>query len=591
MQRFELGKDFETGRPVYLPRDSFKTHYHLIGGTGKGKTTALHTLLQQMLKDSLNKDCFFIIDKLGNISYELLMWMTSAYCPQHVRDRLVYIQAANEDVVCPLNPFVFQTDGEGYYKCERATEIILRGWESQNIDAMPRLARWLFNAFWAAAQLGLTISDCEHFLRPGSDYHSELLARLPPAQKAEWHDVLKSTRGADVLDSSRNRLRPYFDSNILRRMFGSTTNKLDVLRMMREGRIVLVDLAPYGKVGDHLASTIGSLLINEIIATVRTLPMGVRYPTYLFLDEFQNFVGPDVESALPELRNLGLRMILSHQSLAQLRRGDYDMTNIIFAAQSRMIFGLQGRDAELLAEEIASLRFDPYSIKDQLYSRRQLSNGHKIIELHSWSEAEQQAEQWTETTGRGWSHNRGESETRRDNNRKNGYAWDVVSRGTSDAKGESGNHSEGRGGSRSKTTSQGAHQALLPTYDEFMELMNKTYFSFDEQKQMWAQDIRRLKTGRTFLRLVNDENLYTVDVRESKPGILSFDPEYIRKRMPERFDRLEELKARNFQSEFFVPAAEIDRETKLRMENVLQSRVSAGNIIDLPANSAEEPVI
>ena len=95
MRHFHLGVDVQTGGSVDLPRDSFKTHYHLIGGTGKGKTTALHTLLQQMLKDSLNQHCFFIIDKLGNFSYELLLWMTSTYCPQYVRDRLVYIQAAN----------------------------------------------------------------------------------------------------------------------------------------------------------------------------------------------------------------------------------------------------------------------------------------------------------------------------------------------------------------------------------------------------------------------------------------------------------------------------------------------------------------
>ena len=61
-----------------------------------------------------------------------------------------------------------------------------------------------------------------------------------------------------ILDSSRNRLRPYFDSDILRRMFGSTQNRLDVLRMMREGRIVIVDLSPRNRLGEQLANTIGA---------------------------------------------------------------------------------------------------------------------------------------------------------------------------------------------------------------------------------------------------------------------------------------------------------------------------------------------
>ena len=58
--------------------------------------------------------------------------------------------------------------------------------------------------------------------------------------------------------------------------------------------------------------------------------MGERYTTYLWLDEFQNFVGPDIESALPEVRQLALRLILSHQSLSQLKRGDYDLSNMIY---------------------------------------------------------------------------------------------------------------------------------------------------------------------------------------------------------------------------------------------------------------------
>ena len=35
-----LGHDKKTRQRVYLPKSSFETHWHLIGGTGKGKTTS-----------------------------------------------------------------------------------------------------------------------------------------------------------------------------------------------------------------------------------------------------------------------------------------------------------------------------------------------------------------------------------------------------------------------------------------------------------------------------------------------------------------------------------------------------------------------
>ena len=366
MKSFVIGK--ESGNDVRIPVDAFKTHFHLIGGTGKGKTTAIHTMLHNLLMNPLEKSCFFVIDRLGNFSEELLLWMSSDFCTPQIRDRLVFIQPSREDVVPTFNPLLFDTSAHAYYRIERATEIILRAWESQNIEAMPRLARWTFNAFMAAAKLGLTISDCSHFLLPGSQYHRPLLELLPEPLKAQWDEIMqsRSQEAMRILDSSRNRLRPYFDSDILRRMFGSTQSRLDVLRMMREGRIVIVDLSPRNRLGEQLANTIGALLINEVIAQVRSLPRDVRYPTYMFLDEFQNFVGPDLEAALPELRNLGLRLILSHQGFSQLERGDYDMTSIIFQAQSRMIFGVQGEDADLLAHEVASIKFDAKKIKEEL---------------------------------------------------------------------------------------------------------------------------------------------------------------------------------------------------------------------------------
>src|SRR4029077_2436420 len=124
-------------------------------------------------------------------------------------------------------------------------------------------------------------------------------------------------------------------------MFGATESRLDVHRLMSEGSIVLLNLAPQNRLSQQLGDAIGALVINEILSNARSLPLGVRYPTYLLLDEFQNFVGPDLEAALPEVRQLGIRLILSHQSFSQLKRGDYDLTEMIWQAQSRLRVRLQ----------------------------------------------------------------------------------------------------------------------------------------------------------------------------------------------------------------------------------------------------------
>ena len=161
---------------------------------------------------------------------------------------------------------------------------------------------------WPSTTHTPSFSECAEDSK-GNCYrcHRPLLQLLPDRLRAEWAEIAES-RSAEamrILDSSRNRLKPYFESDILRRMFGTTENRLDIEKFMRERKIVVVDLAPRNRLGSQLANTIGALILNEIIATARNLPWGVRYPTYVFLDEFQNFVGPDVESALPEVRQAG----------------------------------------------------------------------------------------------------------------------------------------------------------------------------------------------------------------------------------------------------------------------------------------------
>ncbi len=576
MKSIHFGQDHDSGEHVRIPKSAFPTHFHLIGGTGKGKTTAIHTILRPLLRDPTDRSCVVIIDRLGNLSQELLLWMASKeFCTQDVRSRVVYIQPAREDIVLPFNPLTYETLAHGYFKVERATEIVLRAWESVNIEAMPRLARWTFNAFWAAAQLGLTIADCVHFLMPGSKYHGALLDALPPTLQAEWRDITNPRSPHEairILDSSRNRLKPYFESDILRRMFGATESRFKVERFMREGNIVIVDLAPRNRLAGQLANTIGALILNEVIATARNLPRGVSYPTYVFLDEFQNFVGPDIESALPEVRQLGLQLLLSHQSFSQLKRGEYDLTSMIFQAQSRLIFGVQGEDADILAQELASITYDPYRVKDETYTRRQLLKGHKVIELSSWSDAQARSDQWRRDYGHGWSQNENYS------HQPDHYDQRVHGSG----RGNSTTQRHGEAGGFTDTTTRGRHQTLVPEHEDFLELASRTYQSFEEQRAIWAQEVRNHPTGRALLRLVDDPKLYRVNVKRSAPGYLKYDLATIQTHFPHVIDAMDRLIEENFASDLFVPADVIDREAERRLQAVLYPPIT------LPARESSD---
>lgn len=562
MRAIYLGDDLKTGKPVYIPKSAFATHVHMPGATGKGKTTAILAMLHQFLRDLRNPACHFIVDFLGGLSFELLLWMASRSCPEEVRKRLVYICPSREDVVMGFNPLLFDSPAHAYYKCARATELILRGWESQNIEAMPRLARWCFNSFHAVQQLGLTISDSVHLLLPRSDWHQRMLDALPSQLKAEWLE-LSGSRSSEVirtLDSTRNRLQPFFAFEILSSTFGSARNFVDMERFMREKKIVILDLSPQGRLTPQLADTFAGLFFNELLTTARCLPPTERHETYCWLDEFQRMImGPDIVYAIPEVRQLKIRLILAHQSFSQLEQGDVDLTSIIWQPQTRLMFGNQGLDADILAHELASLTYDPHRIKHEIHSRRQLVTDHRIIDLASWSNTQSFSNQWQDRYGSNWG----------------GSSTSVQGVVQSEAQSSGQSRQHGYAGSEGESYSQAHHQQLLPVYDQFLELSSRTYYTFDENKQEWARDVRKLQTGHTVLKLVDEDDLAFVKVHESKPGALRFAIETIYRKFPELIEAHERLIEENFaQREFFVSPAEIEHERQERLERVLLPKIT-----------------
>ena len=565
MNSYFLGH-LESRRPFHLPRSSFDTHWHFIGRTGKGKTTALQTIFHNLLGDPSFEPCVVIIDRLGGLSFDLLRWLASDYCPSYVRERLVYVEPARDDVVLGFNPLLPRCEGERYYRVFRAVDAILRGWESQDIEKMPRLARWLFNSFYACSLSGLTIADSAHLLSPGTDLHTAILRTLPTELKTEWESLVKTSPNqvAITLDSTRNRLKPFHEAPPLRRMFGATTGGLDMLRFMKEGKILLLNLSAGNRLPEHVSDAIGGLIINEVMTTARSLPMGVRYPTYMVLDEFQRFVGPDIRDAIPEVRQLGIKLLLSHQSMSQLKVGETDLTSMIFQAQSRMIFGLQGEDADILAHELASLTFDPYKIKNELFSQKQRIVGHRSVQTRSYSTSESDGQNWMENYGR--------NSSRSENFQYREIGLPIRSAGKSDGDSQGG----GSGGSSGRSVTESVNETLVPIHQDYVELMNRTYTTFDEDWHVWGRNVRLLRKGMAFVRLVDNANLYTVAVKRSVPGYLALDVERITKDAPQLLDEVEELKEENFKQECFSSPASIDRETQERLKNILQKPISAG---------------
>lgn len=558
-----LGVHRKTGQPVELPIDALARHMHLLGYTGAGKTTTIVTMLVNMLMNPGFQKCVIILDRLGGFSLDLKRWFSSQLlCPPWIRDRVIYVEPAREDRTITLNPLLFNTPGEGYFRTARAAEIILRGFDAQDLGKMPRLMRWLFNSMWAVAQLGLTITTTEHLLFPNSRLHRKLLGCLPESLRHEWNQIIdaRNSQAEVQLESTRNRLKPYFDSPVLRAMFASPVNRFDVHRWMREKKVVVVNLAPMGKLPEQSADAIGGLIVNEVFAVARSLPPEQRQETLLILDEFQRFVGPDLEFSLAESRQLKTALVLSHQSMSQLVRGDTDLTSLIFQAQTRLVHRVAAEDARIMSEEFNELTYNPRRILDEVYSRCQRVSGHRLVDIHSQSQTESFAKEWSQSHG----EVRGSSRSR-----SGKYLDRVQDLQASTGQNQSRSSSEGEGEKETRGTSHGVSQSYLPTYEEFSQLASRSYYSYEQLRALWGKRLRHLPPGHGILQIANDPKLYPLIVDRTAPSHLAVDWATVLVEMPSIAAAYDQFVEDNFAKDCFVTPEVAHRESEAQLHRVL----------------------
>jgi hypothetical protein len=549
----ELGLNLETYRPLFFELALFALHFHLIGATGSGKTSALEALLYQLWLNADPRQCFIIVDTLGGFSYRLLRFIANPeLCPESIRERTVYFEPAHEQYSTTMHPLTFATRLQMDFSIERAMDLILRGFETQMLSAMPRLRLWLYRCIFGLALLGYPLAFARYLLHPRSREHSRLLAMLPPEEQVEWQEIMKDSRGqaAMILEAARNRISMINDYRVLQRFFGSPLNRFDIGRFMDEGRIVILNLSPGDRrLSFQAGAMIGSMVTNEVLNCGLARYATTKKPneTFLVIDEFQRLLGPDIYDFLPIVRNTGIRLILANQSFSQLIKGDVDLRPLIAQARTRLMFANDFLDADILAEEVANLKWNPDEIKRQYESYRQRIAGYEKIVTQSWGNTSTRTNSWTHQDSQTTGVMKPEDYWQRRGS-------------TSEQRGSA----DGSGGGHSEADNRGYSEHFLPIHEEFSEIVRVEYRSREEVVHKWRKYIRQQQTGECLAKLANDPELYRV--------LVNYLPQYDD---PQLDRAVEEFVARNYEEGPFITAEEADRE----LEQIRQKLLTGPKII------------
>jgi len=327
------------GGEVRVESEALLQHVHVLGPTGRGKTTQL---------------CNLYLEAAG-------LGLGAAYVEPKgdaVNDVLQRIPAERADDVVLLDL------GDELHPPALNLLACARGDEDVHAHALVSIFARLFGRFWGPRSEDILRSALATLLanrNPGQPIPTlaDVLALLSdPAEKArhpvsdpvalaqfwrQWHAFSDSQR-EQALAPLANKLRAFLGRRALRNVL-CQEGAPDFERIIAEQKLLLVAL-PARTLGDA-ADLVGSVIVYRLWQAAQRLgPDPGRAPFLCLVDEAHRFcrLPQGLAQALAEARGYRLGFVLAHQHLAQLT--DPDLAEAVHAnTQTKLCFALPPQDA------------------------------------------------------------------------------------------------------------------------------------------------------------------------------------------------------------------------------------------------------
>lgn len=368
-----IGENLTTGLDVQIsPKEHLSTHMHIVGSTGVGKSFFLENIIKSLINAKQGVCLITPHDELYRRLISYCAWKHRKNPELDLARRVIPLDVSEEKRVVGFNP-VARNARDLSYQVIALMEAIRKCWGQDNFQETPRLARWLYNTGYGVVEPGLTMLQAQTLVdsKP-NPIRDAIVHRIKDRDiKAEWQWIMerKMEFQDDRLESSFNRLREFTSNSVLRLMIGQQKRTIDIPAIMRDRKILLVNLDAPNMMGETNQSVIGTLLVNEILTAAFARPESMRSSFFLAVDEFQHFATKDMCAILDGGRKYGLHLILAHQFLKQLMQKSPEVYYSVMAnARTKVVFGgLMNEDLDIMGKELYVGELDPNKRKLEIW--------------------------------------------------------------------------------------------------------------------------------------------------------------------------------------------------------------------------------
>lgn len=349
----KLGENTKTGRTAFIKENARSTHMQVIGSTGTGKSKFLEWMIQQ---DILNNQGLCLLDPHGTLYDKIVNFLAqNKYFEKKLR-KIVLLDLRDEKWCYGFNPLRVSSNQVSFL-VDNMFKACSSVWGDEDTNKTPLLKRCLTSVLHILAEKNLSLNEAYHLIDSANPEIRLFLTHNISDRiiQNEWDNFnnKKPKEFDEDFMSTRNRLIEFLRPPLIRNVVGQTEATIDFKKLMDDGYMVLVNLSVQGGISRANSQLLGALIINDLFINALGREEGAK-PFYLYIDECADYINDDISGILDQCRKFGLHLILSHQTLAQLKHKSEKVYQSVMAnAKTKVVFGgLEFNEARELAQNV-----------------------------------------------------------------------------------------------------------------------------------------------------------------------------------------------------------------------------------------------
>jgi hypothetical protein len=354
-----LGENVYRGikKEIRIKQEDRRRHMYIVGKSGVGKSVLLTNMAVQ---DIENGEGICVMDPHGDLIHDILERIP----PERAEDVIVFSPA---DLERPLALNLLEFD-ERYpeQKSFVINEMIGIFDKLYDLKATggPMFEQYMRNAMLLIMddpESGSTLMEIPKVLAD-ENFRRLKLSRCKNRTVVDfWRNEAEKAGGeaalANIVPYITSKLTSFISNDMMRPIIGQQKSSFNFRDLMDKRKILLVELSK-GVVGEMNAYLLGMIIVGKILMASLSradMPADKRKDFYLYIDEFQNFTTNSVCQILSEARKYGLNLVIAHQYIGQLSKGQDDaIKDAVFGNVGTMLsFKIGSEDAEFLVKEFA----------------------------------------------------------------------------------------------------------------------------------------------------------------------------------------------------------------------------------------------